>query len=142
MEIGVFIDVCYTIFMATHLAIFIGDAIEDILTGRKTIECRLSQKKVAPYGFIKRDDLIYLKQAGEPIVGEVTVDNVLFFTTDEHGLTSLRRKYQKNIQAPRSFWKDHDRARYATLIWLKNPRRYLTPLRHDKRDRRAWVVLG
>lgn len=128
--------------MATHLAIFIGDAIEDILSGRKTIECRLSEQKIAPYGFIKRDDLIYLKQAGEPIVGEVTVDNVLFFTTDAHGLTNLRRKYQKFVKASRLFWQNHARARYATLIWLKNPRRYLTPLRHVKQDRRAWVVLG
>lgn len=127
--------------MASHLAIFVGTAIDDILEGRKTIECRLSQKKLPPYGIVKRSDVIELKQAGGEIVGRVEVENVLFFTTGEIGLTTLRRKYQKFIKAPRSFWQDHAQARYATLIFLKNPRRYLTPLSHQKRDRRAWVVL-
>lgn len=127
--------------MATHLAIFIGDAIEDILAGRKTIECRLSERRLAPYGVVKRSDTILLKRSGGLVVGEVEAENVLFFTTSELGIDQLRRKYSRFIKASRIFWTNHRLARYATLIFLKNPRRYLTPLAQPKKDRRAWVAL-
>jgi predicted transcriptional regulator len=128
--------------MATHLAIFVGTAIDDILEGRKTIECRLSQKQIPPYAIVSRGDVISLKQAGGLVLGEVQVENVLFFTTDEFGLEQLKQKYGRFIKATRSFWKDHRLARYATLIFLKKPRRYLTPLAHKKKDRRPWLVIG
>lgn len=128
--------------MAKHLAIFIGDAIEKILRGEKTIEGRFSISKTLPYLMVKKDDEIYLKQSGGKIIGQVTVDNVLYYQgLDGEAVGKLRKEYNSEMQVEESFWQAKAHCRYASLFFLKNPQRYLTPVKTKKRDRRPWVVL-
>lgn len=129
--------------MARHVAIFVGDYIDKILRGEKTMEGRFTQDRIAPYGAIKKGDIILLKQAGGKIAGEAEVDNVLFYENlDGEALGKLRKEYSKDLAVDDKFWAAHGKARFATLIFLRNPRRYLGPLRFSKRDRRPWVVVG
>lgn len=128
--------------MAQHVAIFVQDYIEKILRGEKTMEGRFTQDRIAPYGIIKKGDVILLKHAGGKIVGEVQVDNVLFYDhLDGEALGKLRKEYTSDLGVDDKFWTDHGKARFATLIFLKNPKRYLGPLRFSKRDRRPWLAL-
>lgn len=107
------------------------------------MEGRFTQDRIAPYGAIRKGDVILLKQAGGKIMGEVEVDNVLFYENlDGEALGKLRREYAKDLAVDDKFWQNHGNARFATLIFLINPRRYLGPLRFSKRDRRPWVVVG
>lgn len=125
-----------------HLAIFIGDSIEKILKGEKTIEGRFTIDKIPPYGMIKKDDEIFLKQSGGNILGRVEVDNVLFYENlDGESLGKLRKEYNNEMCADDIFWKNKSGTRYATIIFLKNPQRFLAPLKNKKKDRRSWVVL-
>lgn len=127
--------------MARHLAIFNSShQIERILDHKTSVELRLTQDRIAPYGLISKHDTIFLKESGGLIMGEVAVDNVLFFDNlDGETLGKLRREYGQEIALADSFWLKP--ARYATVIFLKHPKRYVTPMRFKKHDRRPWILL-
>ncbi len=128
--------------MTRHLAIFVGDAIEKIFRGEKVVEGRFTEHRILPFGQVTRGDEIYLKQASGPVVGRAYVENVLYF----EGLTGemigkLRREYKSELGVDDQFWRDKSKARYATLIFLKKPQRFVAPLLIKKRDRRSWILL-
>ncbi|MBI2263139.1 hypothetical protein HY373_02085 [Candidatus Berkelbacteria bacterium] len=127
--------------MARHYAIFVGNAIEKILKSEKTLEGRFTQDKIPPYGCLAKGDVIFLKQAGGLVVGKVEVDNVLFFNDlDGEKIGRLRKEYSDDLGVSEDFWIVKQNARFASIIFLKNPQRFLTPLRLKKKDRRPWVV--
>ncbi len=126
----------------THIAIFVGDAIENIIAGKKTVEGRFSHDRHIPYGAIKKSDIILLKQSGGPIIGQAEVENVLYFDNlDGEKIGKLRREYGEEMAMNDLFWSDKQKSRYATIVFLIRARRYLTPLSFHKHDRRAWVVV-
>ena len=128
--------------MTRHLAIFSSkDYIEAILKREKTIEGRLTKDKIAPFGVIKHGDIIMLKLRGGMVFGQVEVDNVLFYEnlTGEI-IGKLRKEYSGEMLVDNEFWTQHANARYATVIFLDKPKRFLTPLKVAKKDRRPWVV--
>lgn len=128
--------------MAKHLAVFVGDAIEKILKGQISMEGRFTLDKIPPYGQIQKGDEVLLKPAGGLVLGKVVVDNVLFYDNlDGETIGKLRKEYAKDLGLSDEFWQKKASARYASLIFLKNPRRFLTPLRIKKRDRRPWIIL-
>lgn len=126
-----------------HLAIFNGkESIEKILRGEKTMEGRFSRQKDLPYAMIKKGDEIYLKKSGGLIYGKVKVDNVLFYENlTPEMIGQLRREYQKEISAPEEFWENYGKSKYVSLIFLKNPERFVSPIKFKKRDRRAWLIM-
>jgi len=127
--------------MARHLAIFSkAEQIERILDGKSSVEVRLTQDRIPPYGGIAKSDTIFLKAAGGLILGEVGVDNVLFFDRlDGETLGKLRRQYGQELGLEDSFWLKP--ARFATVVFLTKPRRYVTPVKFRKHDRRPWVLV-
>lgn len=127
--------------MQHHLAILLPQYLEMILSGRKTVECRLARRPIPPHGFVRPDDLIWLKQSSGPIRGVAQAGRVHSYQDlDTATLRRLRRDHGQAICAEPRFWQAHRRARCATLIWLKDVKP-LPPFRIDKTDRRAWVVL-
>jgi hypothetical protein len=125
-----------------HIAIFVGDAIEKILSGKKTMESRFSAHKVIPYGEISKDDLILLKKSGGDIVGQVIVDNVLCYDNlKPESISVLHKEYSKELNVNDIFWQKKVKSKYATLIFLKKPQRYVTALKYKKKDRRPWVII-
>lgn len=127
--------------MLRHLAIFskAGD-IERILKGEKTVEVRLSQDKIPPYGKVQKDDEILLKSVGDKVVGLVLVENVLYYDNlNPEKISRLRKEYYSEVGMGEDFW--NKRANYASLIFFRKPKRFLTSLKLNKKDRRGWVVL-
>lgn len=127
--------------MARHVAIFTAASqIERVLGGQSSVEVRLTQDRIAPYGVTSKHDTIFLKESGGLILGEVEVDNVLFFDNlDGETLGKLRRQYGVELGQSDSFWLKP--ARFATVIFLTKPKRYVTPMRLKKTDRRPWILL-
>ncbi|MFA6081803.1 MAG: hypothetical protein WC773_00065 [Patescibacteria group bacterium] len=128
--------------MATHLAVFVGEAINHILTGDKSVDIRLSRSATLPYRKIMSGDEIYLKQSSGAVMAKVEVENVLYF----HHLTpekiaQIAQKYGEQINMPIAFWDSKQKSQYATLIFLSNPQRLLSTINYHKNDRRSWVVL-
>jgi predicted transcriptional regulator len=125
-----------------HLAVFIGDAIEKILKGEKTVEARLSLDKIIPFSKIKKGDIVYLKQSGGGVWGQVEVDNVLFYENlNGTAIGKLRKEYSFDMKVTDEFWVSKANSNFATFIFLKNPVRFLAPLKNKKKDRRSWVIL-
>lgn len=102
----------------------------------------MSKDKIAPFGVIKHGDIIMLKLKGGMVFGQVGVDNVLFYENLTGEIVGkLRKEYSSEMLVDDEFWTQHANARYATVIFLDNPKRYLAPLKVVKKDRRPWVVL-
>lgn len=125
-----------------HLAVFLKGMAEKILSGEKHVEIRLSQSRIAPYGAVNKDDLIYLKISGGKIIGEAVVDNCLYYDNlDKKTLAKIREQYFQAVKMEEKFWTSHSKARFATILFLKNPKKFLTPVVYTKHDRRPWVVM-
>jgi len=83
-----------------------------------------------------------LKESGDKVLGQVSVDNVLFYENlDGEMIGRLRKEYTTETGMPDEFWQRKANARYASIIFLKNPRRFLTPLKIKKHSRLPWVIL-
>lgn len=107
-----------------------------IFDGKKTVESRFSLHKIAPYGKIQPDDVVFMKAGA--IVGCFTVAWVKYFDLSEYPIEKIKREYGDAICGNVSFWKIKSEKRYATLIGISKVER-LTPVTIEKRDRRAWV---
>jgi len=124
-----------------HLAVFYRSCLDDIIAGLKTIECRLGQVNLPPHGDLDAGDLIWLKQVSGPVRAVVTARSVRRFDPlTPHLLKLIRRQWGQQIRAPLSFWKGHQSANLATLIWLTDVCTF-KPFTIEKRDRRAWIIL-
>lgn len=129
--------------MSKHLAIYDSrELINKVFQGVKTIDGRFSTERTVPYEKIKKGDLILLKLSGGKILGEVRVANVLFYDHLEgERIGRLRKEYGKELAVDNDFWQRYRKAKYASIIFLTNPERYLIALKYPKHDRRGWVVL-
>lgn len=127
--------------MTHHLAIVYRTYLEEILNGRKTVECRLGQVSAGPHLALQPGHLIWLKQMGGPVRAVVTARSVRRFQPLTPRLLDLiRRKWGPLIRTPAGFWRANRHARIATLVWLGDLCT-LEPFTIEKRDARAWVVL-
>ena len=102
-----------------HLAIVKKPYLDLILSGVKTLECRLTRQRRAPYGRIATGHTILLKQSSGPVRAHAVAGRVL----EVSGLTprrieQLRHRYNDVIMAEAAFWREKRRSRYACLIWL------------------------
>ena len=124
-----------------HLAIFVEPYLEFVLEGKKTVESRFSVNRVAPYGQVGENDVIFLKRAGGPIVGVCEVTNTWFYKLGPESFEEIATRFGRAIcPVDEDFWVERRRAEYATLIKLGRVHR-TEPLAFPKKDRRGWVVL-
>lgn len=105
--------------MRKHLAIFKGDAGEQILQGKKVTDIRSSNRKLSPFGTISSGDLVYIKPPGKDIIGQFKVKRVIFYEDPEAA------------------------SKFTTEIFIGDSSRYITsPIKIPKKDLRGWVVIG
>ncbi len=126
-----------------HLAVFVKGAAEKILKEVKTVEVRLSLHEVLPYKEVMKDDIIFLKVSGGKIIGRVLVDNILYYENlDKETILNIQKEYADEVSMDESFWQKKYTARFATIIFLKKPVKFLAPLFFRKSDRRPWVIIN
>lgn len=116
--------------MQKHLAIFLKETIQQIFSGKKTVEVRFSQKRIAPYGAVSVGDIIYIKPPGGEIVGQFTAKKVIYMENFD----------KKDIE---KFYNDFKAdAHFATIIYMDNIEQFLTsPLKIPKKNLSGWMVL-
>ena len=51
-----------------------------ILSGKKKIESRWYKSKYPPWGKIKKDDIVYFKDSGDPVTIKAEVEKVISFS--------------------------------------------------------------
>ena len=127
--------------MNHHLMIVKPQYIEPIITGRKTIECRLSRTPKPPFGCVDSGDTLWLKASGGPIVAMLRARRVFYLNpVTRDALDAILDRYGSSILAAPLFFTSHRSARYGTIIHLGHVQQ-LRPFRIRKRDRDAWVRL-
>lgn len=127
--------------MLHHLVVVKPQYLRKILEGAKTVECRLTRYRQAPFRSVAAGDQLWFKLVGGPILLTASVAKATFI----HPLTptlirEIRCKHGRQIQAGVEFFHAHTHARYATLVVIAGAKR-IAPLEIVKRDRRSWVVL-
>ena len=99
---------------------------QKILNGRKKIESRWYSVKCRPWDKIKKGEVIYFKDSGEPVKIKAEVSKVMQFS----GLTpkkvkEILDKYGKDDCIKREkipeFFQRFENKKYCILIFLKNP---------------------
>lgn len=124
-----------------HLAIMKKGYIEKILSGEKKIESRFSMNRATPYHKISAGDQVYMQEVGKEVTAVFEVVDVLFFDhLSEEKVEMLRARYGKDICADEDFWERKKSAQYATLIYIKEPRR-IAPFKVCKHDRSAFKTV-
>ena len=102
-----------------------GDLITKILSGEKKIESRWSKNKIAPWGRVHPNDVIYFKQSGGEVEAKAEVEKVIGIENlDQKAVKWIVKKYELKEE----WGKDK---KYCTLIFLKNPKR-VKPFKIDK----------
>ncbi|MBI3282895.1 ASCH domain-containing protein, partial [Candidatus Curtissbacteria bacterium] len=105
--------------MARHLAIFTPEAVQLIFSGKKKIEGRFSRIKIPPYLKVGAGDTVLIKISGEEIVGQFIVDRVFYFDhPTEVEASAIKKKYSRALALPKSFWLDHEKINYMTLMFI------------------------
>jgi len=127
----------------THLAVFRSRvSIEQIIKGEKTIELRMGQTRHMPYQKVKRGDIVLLKPVHGQIIGQVEVENVLFYDNlTPEAVAKMRQEYGKDAEVSDEYWQKKSKSKFATLLFLRHPERYIIPLKSVKKDRRNWTEI-
>lgn len=104
-----------------HIAVLLKPYLDLILSGKKTVECRLTRQARDPYERIEPGERIYFKLSAGPYGATALADHVMF----EDRLTpkriaEVRRDYNHQICGETSFWNYKRHSSYCTLIWLKD----------------------
>lgn len=124
-----------------HLAVFVEPYLGYVLDGSKTVESRFSVNRCAPFGKVRRGDIILLKRSGGGVVGIARVSVVWSYQLDEESWAGIRKRFAAALRAQDpDFWESKKGASYATLMRIDGVRSF-RPVGWEKRDRRGWVVL-
>ena len=127
--------------MKHHLVILKKPYLDLILSGRKTIELRLSKGRQPAFGRVCPHDRLFLKLSAGSVCGAAAVAHVeCYEDLTPQGIVQIKQRYNAEIMASDAVWESVMDRRYGFLVWLRDVRR-IPPIRIDKKDWRAWVVL-
>src|SRR5438105_3894916 len=111
--------------MRKHLAIFAPEVVKEIFSGKKIIETRFSQKRIAPFGEVSVGDVVYIKPAGDEIKGQFLVKKVIFFEgLDAKDWQLIQKNY---ILTSQDLVLRAQNARYGTVIFIDRVEKFITP---------------
>jgi len=126
----------------SHLVILKKCYLDKIVDGTKTIELRLTKTAIPPFNSVAIGDRLFLKESSGPVCAVAKVSAFTEFKNLTPGkIAKLKAEFNDKICGEDEYWKFKSDCRFAVLVWLKNVRR-LKPVRIDKKDWRAWVVLS
>jgi ASC-1-like (ASCH) protein len=130
-----------TIEVNYHLVILKKPYLNLILSGQKTIELRLTRARRVPGPRATAGDRLFLKASGGPVCAVATAAEVRYYEgLTPEGIAEIRRQYNEQIGGGDAVWQSMMDCRSGFLVWLRDVRP-IAPVRIDKKDWRAWVVL-
>ncbi|OGM27711.1 hypothetical protein A3D00_00450 [Candidatus Woesebacteria bacterium RIFCSPHIGHO2_02_FULL_38_9] len=102
--------------------------IPKILDSTKTIESRWYINKSVPWGNIKKGDIVYFKNSGEPVTVKAKVDKVLQFEKlNSQKISEILNKYYKEDgiekEKVKYYFELFKDKKYCILIYLTNPQK-------------------
>jgi ASC-1-like (ASCH) protein len=126
--------------MRSHLAILKSKYLDLIISGEKTLECRLSRIACAPYRQAAKGEKVFLKQSAGPIKAQALIKKAVFFKDlTPEDIKEFSRLYNDEVRAEADFWKSRRHCRYASLIWLTKIE-VIAPYCIKRKGLQGWVV--
>ncbi|MCW5777348.1 MAG: ASCH domain-containing protein [Phycisphaeraceae bacterium] len=129
-----------------HAAIVHPRYVPLILSGAKTIECRLTRARVPPFECAGPGERVYFKaRSGVFRCAAVIVRAEFLRLTGPESVAELRAAHNDAIRGESDFWQAKASARFASLLFLCDAEPIdagpdlSSVVRHG--DRRAWHVL-
>ncbi|MFZ2874857.1 MAG: hypothetical protein WAZ94_10285 [Phycisphaerales bacterium] len=102
-----------------HVAIVQRCIAGELLSGRKSVESRLSSRQIAPFGLVSAGDRVYFKVSGGPFFATATVEHVANYTSlTPAKVRLLARLYRAAVRAAPDYWRSKRNARFGTFILL------------------------
>jgi hypothetical protein len=124
-----------------HLVILKKPYLDLILSGRKTIEARLTKAKTTAFGRVEAGDKLFLKASGGPVCATATAADVKCYPNlIPETVVEINRQYGAEIGGDDAVWNELIDRKCGFLVWLADVER-IEPVRIEKKDWRAWVVL-
>lgn len=104
-----------------HVAVLLKPYLDMILSGKKTVECRLTRQARDPFENIEPGERIYFKQSAGPYAATAVAEHVIF----ENDLTpkrvsEIKRDYNDLICGDAAFWNWKRDSKFCTLVWLRD----------------------
>ena len=128
--------------MNYHVAILKKAYLELILSGRKTIELRLSRGRSPLIGRVQPGDGLFLKVSAGPVCARAIVADVRCYEALTPALIAqIKQQYNDQILGGDAVWEGMMDRKSGLLVWLREVRP-IRLIRIEKKDWRAWVVLG
>jgi predicted transcriptional regulator len=125
----------------SHLVILKKLYLDKILDGSKKIELRLLKAGSAPFGCVANGDRLFLKESSGPVCAVAQVSAFTEFRNlTPAKINRLKAEFNNLVLGDDEYWKWKSDCKFAVLIWLKKVKS-INPLRINKNDLRAWVVL-
>lgn len=99
---------------------------DKILSGRKKIESRWYKNKTRPWDKIKKGDIVYFKDSGEPVKIKASVEKVIQFENlSPKKVAEILEIYGSDDGIKKNktseFFKMFKNKKYCILVFLKNP---------------------
>lgn len=124
-----------------HLVILKKPYLNAILDGRKTIESRFAKTRPSAFGRVQSGDRLFLKVSSGPVCAMATVATVKYFENlTEAKILQIKQQYNEYIGGNDEYWHSKLDSKSGLLAWLKDVTP-IEPVRINKKDWRAWVVL-
>ena len=106
--------------MSQHLIVLKPNYLNAVLTGDKTIECRLARRPIPPYHAVQIGDILWLKVSLGPVLARAVVSDVFYHDSlTPAKIKDLRRRFNSGILGTDDYWTDRMDCRYATLICME-----------------------
>jgi|SRR3989344_1085798 len=118
--------------------------LEKIISGEKEVESRWYTQRRTPYKNIHKDDNIYFKESGCPIIAKARVEKTLFFEDlNKDKIKHILKEYGKQIGVDASYANKVCDKKFCTLIFLKDVTS-ITPFNINKKGygmMSAWITV-
>ena len=125
----------------SHLVILKKPYLKMILDGRKRVELRLSKMRQPGFGRVLPGDKLFLKISSGPVCAIATAADVKNFENlTPAKILDIKQRYNHDIGGSDEHWQSKMDSKFCFLVWLKDVKA-IEPVRIDKKDWRAWVVL-
>ncbi len=133
---------CDKFIVNSHLVILKKPYLEAILDGQKTMESRFGRTRREPFGRVFAGDRLFLKLSSGPVCATAAVAAVKNFENlTPEKIKALKEQYNRYIFGSNTYWVSRVDCKFGLLVWLKEIEP-IEPVRINKKDWRAWVVLS
>lgn len=106
--------------MPFHVAILLRRYIKLLLTGRKTVESRLTKSPRAPFGLIEAGQRVFFKASSGPFMATAVAHEVASFDDlSPRRVTELQRQFNDAVCGDDDYWAMRRDCRYATFVSLR-----------------------